>query len=787
MMEELHPSLAAFRKYPQFIVWQHAKDGGKYPIDASTGMRHNGQDPNIWLEAPAAINSAEVLGEGYHTGFVFTKHDPFWFMDIDKCLVDRQWSDLAKYLMASFPHSAKEISISRDGLHIFGTGAPPKHTCKNVKLGIEFYHEKRFVGLTGRGAMGDCSVDCTEQLAKIIPYYFKPQTRSKTPKWTSAPTLEWDGFVDDEALIKRIISPQHKSPASIFTGKPSVHDLWTSDAEKLSKAYPSSSGDVFDRSSADVCLCMHLAFWTGKDCDRIDRLFRLSALYRDKWERQDYRTNTILKAVATCGSVHQKRVITEPGSTQALLQPPRVAPTVEHKAGVQYLPAVSQEALFEGCVYIQDVHRVLTPSGILLRPEQFRAVYGGYIFAMDVMGDKTSKNAWEAFTESRAIAFPKAHATCFRPQLKTGDIVIEEGQSMANIYASIPIKSIEGDASPFLNHLHLLFPHAEDYEIVLSYMAACVQHAGTKFQWAPVIQGCEGNGKTLLIQCVSAAVGKRYTHLPNATDLGGNGSKFNAWIENKLLIGIEELYVGDRQEVADSLKPLITNERVEVQGKGVDQRTGDNCANFIICSNHKDAVMKTANDRRYCVLYTAQQTSQDLYTAGMTKKDGASPTGYFPSLYAWLQSGGYAVVTRHLQQFDIPEDLNPAKLCCRAPRTTSTAEAIHMSMGRVEQDILEAIAADQIGFREGWVSSMALDRLLKDNKRWVSRNKRKDLMQTLGYIQHPGLPQGRCSIPTPSDLGKPKLYVKVGSPPSYLRGARIISASYVQSQSKVEG
>jgi hypothetical protein len=40
-----------------------------------------------------------------------------------------------------------------------------------------------------------------------------------------------------------------------------------------------------------------LAFWTGGDYERIDRLFRQSGLYREKWERDDYREQTIHKAL----------------------------------------------------------------------------------------------------------------------------------------------------------------------------------------------------------------------------------------------------------------------------------------------------------------------------------------------------------------------------------------------------------------------------------------------------------------------------------------------------------
>ena len=40
-----------------------------------------------------------------------------------------------------------------------------------------------------------------------------------------------------------------------------------------------------------------LAFWAGKDEETIDRIFRKSALYREKWERDSYRNSTIKKAI----------------------------------------------------------------------------------------------------------------------------------------------------------------------------------------------------------------------------------------------------------------------------------------------------------------------------------------------------------------------------------------------------------------------------------------------------------------------------------------------------------
>lgn len=43
------------------------------------------------------------------------------------------------------------------------------------------------------------------------------------------------------------------------------------------------------QSEADAALCALIAFRTGADPDAIDEVFRSSALYRSKWERDDYR------------------------------------------------------------------------------------------------------------------------------------------------------------------------------------------------------------------------------------------------------------------------------------------------------------------------------------------------------------------------------------------------------------------------------------------------------------------------------------------------------------------
>lgn len=799
-MHALPDALAPMAAYRQFIIWQAVWDAGKNkyqkkPINPQTGIPHNPHDPAIWLDAETAVGTAQLFGDGYGTGFVFTKNDPFWFLDIDNCYADGQWSELAQQLLSFFPGAAVEVSFSGTGLHIFGSGSVPEHGCKNTSLDLEFYDSERFVALTGNSATGNALTDHTQSLSQVVPFYFPVGQRAASEDWTSEPVADWNGPEDDAELIEKMLSSRG-SANSVFGASACVADLWNCDVDKLSQAYPDGFGDrAFDHSSADAALCQHLAFWTGKDCERMDRLFRQSGLYREKWERPDYREGTVLKASGMCNAVYStKKRDDKPSYTQADSVTP--APTTitattsaTYREGLQYLAPSSQEELFAGCVYIRDVHRAYTPDGALLKPEQFKATYGGYIFALDSTNDKTTKNAWEAFTESQGMRFPRAHSTCFRPELAPGSMITEADRVLVNCYVPVEIPSVAGDVQPFLNHLQLILPNESDRQILLAYMAACVQYKGVKFQWSPMIQGCEGNGKTLIIKCVEAAVGQRYTHLPNASDLGGNGAKFNSWLQNKLFIGVEEIYVSDRREVSDALKPLITNDRIEFQAKGSDQVTGDSRANFIMCSNHTDAILKTRGDRRYCVFYTAQQTPEDLYRAGMTLQDGVTPTTYFPELYGWLKSGGYAIVTNYLENYQIPDQLNPATLCSRAPVTSSTEEAILQSLGGVEQEIIEAIEQGLPGFAGGWVSSLALDRLLKarrDDKR-IPHSKRRGLMAELGYVLHPGLPTGRVNTVVQIDAGKPRLYVKRDTIQANMVGAKQITDAYVKAQGVASG
>lgn len=854
----LPDALRPLTAYPQFLlyklVWDETKQKhNKIPLNPRTlqvypkGSNWQ-QDPSSTATYDEIAALLPQLPEDYGVGYLFTPNDPFFFVDIDKCLQpDNTWSPIAMDIMGRLDGAAVEVSQSGRGLHIFGMGATPEHASKNIPLNIEMYTEGRFVALTGTNAIGDAAKDCTAGLSRLVNDYFAKRA-ADVSEWTTVAVPEYNGPEDDTELITKAI--ESSSAGSVFGGRATFSDLFTANEEALAAAYPDNEGigRAYDGSSADAALAQHLAFWTGKNCERIERIMKMSALVREKWDREDYLIRTITRAVGMQGAVYSTggtvdntlaekfgavklrassdaqrnygesirakklaEVQNDEETAKRLARIPTAKTWIDNQdkaaheiaamvtpvgqaadplgdtstgpklvSGFQYLAADQQLEHFKGCVYVQETHRVLTPKGAQLKSDQFNATYGGYIFQLDESGDKVTRKAWEAFTESQIIRYPKAESSCFRPDLQPGAIVDVDGHKLVNTYVPVTTSATPGDPAPFLRHLELLLPDERDQAILTSYMAACVQHKGVKFQWTPLIQGTEGNGKTLLTRCVAFAIGDKYTHFPPANEIS---EKFNEWLFGKLFIGVEDVYVADhKKEVIEVLKPMITNNKLAKRAMQQSQVTADLCANFMLNSNHKDALRKTHSDRRFCIFYTAQQTAEDLARDGM---DGE----YFPELYAWLNNGGYAIVNHYLATYQIPEELNPAGKCHRAPETSSTAEAITSSMGGVEQEIIEAIEENRLGFAGGWVSSVHLDKLLQHTRlaSRIPQNKRRDILRALGYDWHPTLSDGRVNNPIViDDNKKPRLYIRKGHISAALPTAADVVKAYVAAQSDPE-
>jgi hypothetical protein len=541
----MHSALAAMTAYRQFILYRTVSSASrpgktdKFPCDYRTGEVISAHDSQHWTDAATAEATAASWGAGWGVGFVFTASDPFFFVDIDNCLTPEGWSPLATALCQLFAGAAMEVSQSGNGLHIFGTGKPPAHGCRNQAQGLEFYDSGRFVALTGTNAVGDAGLDLSNALAPFVAAYMPADAGAlgaDDDEWNEGPCVEWYGPSEDGELLRRAMISQ--SAAGVFGGKACFADLWLCNVPVLANTYPDSGGRSYGASEADAALAQHLAFWTGKDHARIERIMRMSGLARDKWDdRGDYYLpRTIRRAV-----VRQEEVLQD---ERPVAPPPAPDGTVSEYGPLSltsdgYLTLEQQAQHFAGCVYVSTQNRALIPGGALIKPDAFRVRYGGFTFRLDNANSKTTRDAWEAWTQSQVVQCLQAQGLCFRPALGERELVFSNGQTFVNTYIPLSIPRAAGDPGPFLLHLAKILPNERDRTILLSYMAACVQHQGIKFQWAPLLQGVEGNGKTFFARCIEQAVGARYTHWVTASKLS---STFNAWLVGKVFYAVEDTF-----------------------------------------------------------------------------------------------------------------------------------------------------------------------------------------------------------------------------------------------------
>lgn len=766
---------------------------GHIPLHPETRLATDPlHQPGVWLPHAEAVARSQQENSADGVGFALTESDPYFFIDLDECFDGEHWSPLALKICNDFNGAHIELSKSGRGLHIYGKATSiPEHRCKNQELHIELYSKLKFVHVTERSPRGDSEQDCTAALHQLVADYFPPREVDEWD-WTVEPREDWDGIEDDDELISQAI--QSQSMGAVFGERACFSDLWEAREDVLGASYLDPTGqNPYDRSSADAALAQHLAFWTGCDCERIERLMRQSKLVRDKWDDRGeyYLSRTIINACGMQVEVYQRTRAVSPVADalqQQTAAPITSEPTAttpeemikktgeEMRSGLQILAVTQQLEYFQGCVYIESMDKVFVPGGRLLNRTRFDVIYGGYWFGLDTSNEKTTKSAWEAFTVSMAFDHPKAQEAAFRPDLPPGSIYEKNGVTKTNIYHPLNIPRKQGDPSPFLNHLTKLIPDESDRAIILAFMAACVQHPGKKFQWCPLIQGTEGNGKTLISTVVAEAIGQKYCYFPRANQID---SEFNGWIANKIFIGVEDIYISEKkQHVMEVLKPIITGQIQEIRVMQTDGYCAEVCCNFILNSNHKDALRKTDGDRRYAPFFTAQQTKDDIIRDGM----GGD---YFPNLYEWLRTDGYAIMAEYLHTYQIPDALNPAVGLHRAPRTSSTAEAIQASLGSIEQSILEAVNEARSGFAGGYISSTALEELLSRMRatRTIPPNKRRDLLLTLGYDYHPHLADGRLNSPSDIDGGRrPRLFVKPDSPAAALTNPLEILKNYQDAQ-----
>lgn len=272
------------RNRKQWVAFQITKgeDGKlkKMPINPNTGRAASATSPEDWGTFGEAMAAHKKYG-CQAIGFVLTKDDPYFFVDLDKC-VDLETGGVEPWAMQIVEdfNTLTERSISGTGLHLFGEGSVPPGG--NKKGHIEIYDRERFVIMTGNLMPGTPTEPMPRQreLSELHAKVFgKKKEEQLHHEQQSQTTCGLD--LSDEEIIQR--AGKAKNGAKFQA-------LWEGKWEGL---YGS-------QSEADLALCGMLGYWTNGDPAKVERLFRKSGLMRDKWDRKgdSYSRRTIEKAIS---------------------------------------------------------------------------------------------------------------------------------------------------------------------------------------------------------------------------------------------------------------------------------------------------------------------------------------------------------------------------------------------------------------------------------------------------------------------------------------------------------
>jgi hypothetical protein len=255
-------TIADLKAQRRWVLWRLETVHGKLtkvPYQPS-GRKAMANNPATWhTHAECAELASQYSGVGVVLG------DGVWGVDIDGCCdaVSGKFTPESREVVIGLD-SYGEYSPSGTGCHILGMGKLPGPGLKKPYPGckaIEVKSDGFYFTFTGRHL-------------------------SKTPVGLENRQAEVS------ALYNRVGATNPSNRVGLSVAMP------VSEAERFERLMAGDMSDYKDdHSTADFALCVLLAKRHGCNAFKIDAEFRESGLYRDKWERDDYREGTITRAV----------------------------------------------------------------------------------------------------------------------------------------------------------------------------------------------------------------------------------------------------------------------------------------------------------------------------------------------------------------------------------------------------------------------------------------------------------------------------------------------------------
>ncbi|MBE6745940.1 MAG: nucleoside triphosphatase [Ruminococcaceae bacterium] len=281
MQEQVKNIPQTLKDLGEFCCWKYEVKNGrktKVPYNPLTGYSARTNDSSTFVPHATAVNASGYEGIGIRVSGNLVG------IDLDHCIEDREILSWAKEIIDRFNDTYIEVSPSGTGIRIFcllpSNLNYDTETYYIKKNNIEVYipgFTNRFLTITGNAITDADVVETAEALTWLLETYM----HRPTPTTPTAITHGKSYLSDDSVITK----------ASVATNGDKFKRLWNGDMSGYGT-----------HSEADAALVSILAFWCSGDAEQIDRLFRTSALMREKWDAyrgaDTYGNITIAKVIS---------------------------------------------------------------------------------------------------------------------------------------------------------------------------------------------------------------------------------------------------------------------------------------------------------------------------------------------------------------------------------------------------------------------------------------------------------------------------------------------------------
>jgi hypothetical protein len=211
----------------------------------------------------------------------------------------------------------------------------------------------------------------------------------------------------------------------------------------------------------------------------------------------------------------------------------------------------------------------------------------------------------------------------------------ERGVLTVNLWRPTPLEPVDGDPSPFVDHVRYVFDGDDQHAgYLLDYCAYMVQHPGRKMKVCPLIIGGQGIGKDLIADSIVPALGKDYCDRVDATVFGED---YNGYLVDRVFVTVGETNIGS-PVLMNKLKQQVTNETAYINQKYIQQYQQEVTVNFMLFSNHDDALRLEPDDRRFFV-----------WRSRAVRREPP----HYQEYVKWLRGGGHGIIYNHLLNRDL--------------------------------------------------------------------------------------------------------------------------------------